>query len=280
MPALAFGSVDVLAGVVVDTTSTITATCSGGGGTGQRLCISIDAGSAGDATSRQLVSGGNTIRFDIYSNSGRTQLWGSWQTGYDTAGVTVDVPQNSTTPITVYGRLFGSQQTVVTGSYSSTFTVSPFIQYRNNNNTPCPAGGKTANTSTSATATVIANCLISTTNINFGSTSSLASNIDANGAVTATCTNTTPYNIGLSVGTGTGATVAARKMTSGAKTITYSLYTNSTRTTVWGNTIGTDTVSGTGNGTNASLTVYGRVPAQTVPAAAAYSDTVVVTVTF
>jgi spore coat protein U-like protein len=92
--------------------------------------------------------------------------------------------------------------------------------------------------------------------------------------------DTTPYNIGLDAGTGTGATVAARKMTNGANTITYSLYSDSGRTTVWGNTVGTNTVSATGNGASQTYTVYGRVPSQTTPAAATYTDTITVTVTY
>ncbi len=48
----------------------------------------------------------------------------------------------------------------------------------------------------------------------------------------------------------------------------------------WGNTIGTNTVAGTGDGTQTNYTVYGRVPAQTTPSAGFYSDTVVATVTY
>ena len=33
----------------------------------------------------------NTARYDLYSNSSRTTLWGSWETGYDTAGMQLDV---------------------------------------------------------------------------------------------------------------------------------------------------------------------------------------------
>ncbi len=94
------------------------------------------------------------------------------------------------------------------------------------------------------------------------------------------CTNTTPYNIGLDAGTGSGATVTTRKLTNGAATINYSLYTTSGRTTVWGNTVGTDTVAATGNGASQSYTIFGRVPAQTTPAPATYSDTITVTVTY
>lgn len=69
-------------------------------------------------------------------------------------------------------------------------------------------------------------------------------------------------------------------MTNGANTVTYSLYTNSSRTTVWGNTVGTDTVSGTGTGSNQNLTVFGRVPVQSAVSPATYTDTIVVTVTY
>ena len=55
-------------------------------------------------------------------------------------------------------------------------------------------------------------------------------------------------------------------MTNGSNTINYLLYTDSARTTVWGNTVGTDTVAAIGNGASQSFTVYGRVPAQTTPA--------------
>jgi spore coat protein U-like protein len=95
-----------------------------------------------------------------------------------------------------------------------------------------------------------------------------------------TCTNSTPYEVGLDAGTGTGATIAARKMTASGATINYTMYQDPARSILWGNTVGTDAVSGTGNGSAQALTVYGRVPAQSTPAPGAYSDTINVTVTF
>ena len=49
---------------------------------------------------------------------------------------------------------------------------------------------------------------------------------------------------------------------------------------MWGNTVSTDTVAGTGNGSGQSYTVYGRIPAQTTPAPGNYADTITVTVTY
>jgi len=130
-------------------------------------------------------------------------------------------------------------------------------------------------------ATVTATCTInSATTLNFGSVGVLASNVDQSSTIQVTCTNTTPYNIGLDAGTGSGATVAVRKLTSGGATINYSLYTSNAYSTVWGTTVGTDTQAGTGNGSAQSYTVFGRIPPQTSPAPGSYADTITVTVTY
>jgi spore coat protein U-like protein len=139
----------------------------------------------------------------------------------------------------------------------------------------------TATSTFTVQMTVTSSCVInSTTTLNFGSQGVLTGNVDNTSTLQVQCTNTTPYNIGLDAGLGTGATVAVRKMTNGSNTINYSLYSDSGRTTVWGNTVGTNTVAGTGSGASQTYTVYGRVPAQTTPAAATYTDTVTVTVTY
>lgn len=146
------------------------------------------------------------------------------------------------------------------------------------------SGEARATTTTASMAvqmTITASCTIGgASTMNFGSSGVIAANVDQTSTVQVQCTNTTPYNIGLDAGTGSGATVAARKMTNGAATITYSLFSDSGRTTVWGSTIGTNTVSATGSGASQSYTVYGRVPAQATPAPAVYTDTVTVTVTY
>jgi spore coat protein U-like protein len=129
--------------------------------------------------------------------------------------------------------------------------------------------------------TIQAECIInSATNLDFGSRGVLAANVDQTSTIQVQCTNTTPYNIGLNAGTGSGATVATRKLTNGGNTINYTLYSDSSRTTVWGDTVATDTVAATANGSAQSYTVYGRVPVQSTPAPATYTDTITVTVTY
>jgi len=144
-----------------------------------------------------------------------------------------------------------------------------------------PALAATTTTTFTTQITLSATCVInSASTLNFGNQGVLAANVDQTSTIQVACTDTTPYNIGLDAGTGSGATVATRKMTSGGATVSYSLYSDSAHTTVWGATIGTDTVAATGNGTGQNYTIYGRVPPQTTPAPGTYSDTITVTVTY
>jgi spore coat protein U-like protein len=281
MPAVAFGNIDVLAGAAVNATSTITVSCNGGSNAGQRLCISMGVGSAGDATSREMPGpGANLLRYDLYTDAARTHLWGSWQTGYDIAGVQLDVAKGSTTPVTIYGKVLGSQQTIAPGSYSSTFTANPFVQYANRGAASCPTGGRTTSTSTTATATVVGSCNVSATNMNFGTASVLAGNVDATSSLTVQCSNALPYTLALNGGNSGAVNPTQRKMSNGPAQITYGLYRDAARSLSWGSTTGTNTASGTGTGLTQALTIFGRVPAQTTPAPGLYKDTIVVTLTY
>src|SRR5271166_5712776 len=67
-----FGSVNVLAGAAVDVTATLNLSCSAAPkNKNVRNCVSIDGGSAHDATSREMVGPGS-LRFQLYSGAART----------------------------------------------------------------------------------------------------------------------------------------------------------------------------------------------------------------
>ena len=146
-----------------------------------------------------------------------------------------------------------------------------------------PAQATTTGTTLDVSATVTANCSVSSTALGFGNVDvTSGSNADGTGAISVTCTNGTAWAASADAGGGTGATLATRQMTDGTNLLNYALYTDSGRTTVWGDGVGgtTATISGTGSGTAQSSTIYGRIPSgQTVPAGA-YADTVNVTVTY
>ena len=142
-----------------------------------------------------------------------------------------------------------------------------------------PAAATTATATFIVSTSVAATCTVSTTPLSFGSYTGLLSQANASG--TFTCTNTTPYNVSLSAGTSTGATVTSRKMTGPAGALlAYSLFSDTARTVNWGLTIGTDTVAMVANGLGQTLTVYGQIPAGQFFAPGAYTDTITVTVTY
>jgi len=147
---------------------------------------------------------------------------------------------------------------------------------------PHAAFSQTSTSQFNVQMTITADCQISSTgNLSFGSVGVINSNHDATSTIMVQCTNGTVYNLGLNEGLGAGATVTSRLMTGpSSATIGYTLYRDTARSTLWGNTTGSNTVSASGTGSAQSYTVYGRVTSQTTPAVGAYSDTITVTVSY
>jgi spore coat protein U-like protein len=131
------------------------------------------------------------------------------------------------------------------------------------------------------TATVLSTCLVAATPLAFGNYDpTIVAALDATNTVTVTCSIGTPYDVGLNAGNGTGADVASRKLTKGTDLLSYSLYLETGRTTIWGNTVGTDTLRATALITPTVHSVYGRIfSGQNIPAGA-YADTIMVTITY
>ena len=145
------------------------------------------------------------------------------------------------------------------------------------------AQAATASGTLTVTASVASVCLIANGTLAFGSydpTSGAA--LNGSTTVTLTCTLGTPYQIGLDAGAGSGATVALRKLTSGANTLDYRLFRDASRTLNWGNTPGTDTLGGTSSSGSLSntITIYGQIPASAAVPTGSYSDSVAITVTY
>ena len=146
--------------------------------------------------------------------------------------------------------------------------------------TPSDSVAATASATFNVSVTVQAACSLSATSMRFGTYNGAASN--ATSSISVQCTNSTPYNVGLSEGLAPGATVANRMMIGpGLSLLGYSLRSNTGGTVNWGHTVGVDTVSGTGSGAVQTLSVLGQIPAgqygvQNGP----YADTITVTVTY
>lgn len=139
---------------------------------------------------------------------------------------------------------------------------------------PAFAATKTANLPISAN--VIANCTITTTPVAFGNydpvVANAAADLDAAGSVTVACTRGI---VGLTVDLDNGL-VGTRDMQNGAERLDYQLYTDATRSTVWGTGVSPGVVTPAGT----TLPVYGRVPQAQDVAVGAYNDTVVATINY
>lgn len=131
------------------------------------------------------------------------------------------------------------------------------------------------------TATVLASCEVSASDLAFGNYNPvIAAHLDAATTLSVTCTNGTPYEVGLSLGDGTGASVTTRYMKKGSDQLGYSLYRNAGRTQLWGASGGSETLAGVGTGSAATIDLFGRVQMNQAAPAGAYSDTIVVTVSW
>ncbi len=137
----------------------------------------------------------------------------------------------------------------------------------------------TAPNTVAVSSTVQATCLNTVTPLAFGVYTGVVAVGTA--TITITCTNTTPYTVGLNAGLSTGATVTTRAMTGTAPAVLhYALTSDAAHAVNWGTTTGTDTVAGTGSGAAQPLTIYGQEAAGQFVAPGAYTDTITATVTY
>jgi len=118
---------------------------------------------------------------------------------------------------------------------------------------------------------------ISATTLAFGTyAGQLVTNSTA--AVTlGTCTTGFVYSVGLNAGTGAGASVTTREMTSGANTLSYQIFQNASHSTNWGNTPSVDANTGTTTGATQVLTIYATLLTAQYPAPGTYTDTITAT---
>ena len=140
----------------------------------------------------------------------------------------------------------------------------------------------TGNLLVSANVTSACSVNSSSSAMNFGNLvgSTVSTLLSITGNVSITCTTAVPWNVGLDKGVN-GSSVTTREMSDGlSHFINYSLFSDVGHTTNWGQTVGMDTVTGTGLGVPQSLSVFGQIPSQNISTSGAYQDTIGVIVTY
>ena len=145
-------------------------------------------------------------------------------------------------------------------------------------------GQQASSASLTVSATVTKNCTITTAPVAFGNYESVTANatapLDGIGTITVKCTKGAAAKVGLNPG-GNAQGATRRMAGSATEYLTYELYKDTGRATIWGDTADTALdVPAAPNQTPRDFPVYGRVPQAQEAAVGTYTDTVVATVNF
>lgn len=253
---------------LLDGAGSVTITCDGSGATNSLNITLSNGNNSGNCSPRRMAMGANRLSYDIYSDPGRTTLWCAGGGTRLDFNLDFSTGPTQTRTFTLYGRVRANQNP----PYGTTYSDSVTATVRRSN------GNSLDSVVVPVTGSISPVCTVSTTALAFGSYVPTAASLGT-GTVTVTCTNTAPYQISLDAGA--NADVTSRRMAFGAERLSYTLYSNAARTTLWGDgtTFGSR-VSATGSGGAQARTVYGTIPAGQAPAPGNYSDSVLVTVEY
>lgn|SRR5512135_753398 len=147
------------------------------------------------------------------------------------------------------------------------------------------AQADTKNASFTVSATVAKACAITADPLAMGTWSGVG-DLDGASTINVKCTTGTGYTVDLSAGA-SSPSLTNRKLVNGTDLLSYNLYSNAARTSIWGDGAnGTVTMGGTGSGmanaNNQPLSVYARILEADLLAAkpGTYSNTITATVTY
>jgi spore coat protein U-like protein len=122
-----------------------------------------------------------------------------------------------------------------------------------------------------------ATCDVSPQGVNFGGYDPLAAApTDGVGTIAISCDSPVSFTVSLSSGAGS---YGERRMIGGVTELAYNLYVDASRLVVWGDGNGGSSTYSTSSD-SVDIPVYGRIPARQNIPAAAYADTIVVTITY
>lgn len=303
MTPINFGTVNPTGSTDVSATVTVTCDSLGLGALGTvyvRMCLYLGTGSAGTAiTPRTMQNGfGDALQYDVYSGPGFVGIWGdtlATRIPLDLSYAVILLAGNGSISHTVNARI-PFQVGLAAGNHQSNFSgIHTELRYRYDEPVlflgstwpaSCETGGSGGATGLrlpfTASANVLNHCTVgTTTDLDFGAIPGLIrSDHDQTSTISLNCTRRTAWNVALSNGQNAVDSTRRMRLGSTGNYVDYELYRNAGRTLRWGQTVGGDTETGTGEGTAQSLTVHGRVAApQNVPAGN-YRDTVIVTLTY
>ncbi len=284
--AVNFGSATAANLNGLTSTGTISEGCTRGWATFGTLsmCNSLGAGAnSASAANRTMKLGGSSVSYQLYYDAAFSLAFA--YPGSDVVSTPYTTAAGGSTSQTIYAKILSSAAGLPTGTYTDTYAGAAqsyvtFDATAPNNPIACgPGTYVSASPGFTVSVNLMASCAVSALPLSFGSQTALTSGVAAATSLSVICTQGTGYTIALGAGTAPGATTVSRKMTGPGGALAYGIYRDLAHTANWGVNAPTDTYAATGNGASQSVPVYGLLSAQ--PAAAgAYSDPIVVTLTY
>lgn len=250
----------------LQTTGFLTYYCTNATSIQKNVDVCISLANPGGGAQRAMGSPGNgTIDYQLYTDASNTNTWGSknastWGSPYST---TVTVPANGTSaPMTVpiYATINSNQSFFTgTGNYSATYSGGDVSIDTGPSGCATASGGGTINGFTVA-ANWLRTCQVYTDALDFGvAATGDPSNATASTTITVACSGHTGFRVGLDNGKNYYGNT--RRMRGGPmhnNYVPYILYRDPGCTLPWGNTDGTDTVTGTSS--TQVFNVCGKIP--------------------
>ena len=124
---LAFGNYQPLGGPTVTTTATLTVTCNPPGSVSVAVLytIRLSTGTGGSFTPRSMGGPSVRLNYQVYTDSGYTQIWGDGTSGTSTVsdGYLLGLVLPITRTYPAYGRITAGTSAMV-GSYTDTITMT------------------------------------------------------------------------------------------------------------------------------------------------------------
>jgi spore coat protein U-like protein len=262
------------------------------------VCVSIGGGSTSSSTLPRMMSGGAAhLEYNLYRDASYAAA--SIAGGPATAATPTPLSAlfsapnlltggTVSRPFTIFGRIsagaalvavptVGNADTVYSASFAGHATIS--YTFYNLINPGCGAGAS-ASFSFQTRATIVNNCNIVATPLNFGTVGQLNKAARGSSTLSVQCVQNNAYQIALNGGTVASAVNARQMKSANGARLNYRL-SSTLDGVVWGDgTSGTAILSVFGIGTAVQIPVYGVVPAQATPAPGDYRDTVTATVIF
>lgn len=118
---VSFGNYNPAVTSPTTSTGTISVTCTITAA--DTITIALSTGSSGSYTARTMLSGTNTLTYNLYLDSAHTEIWGNGMSGTSEESFTIAAGGGGGSFATVHGEI-PAQQNPFPGSYSDTITVT------------------------------------------------------------------------------------------------------------------------------------------------------------